>query len=109
MRVDVCDMNAIQLQREVLRLRTRIRKLTALLRVLLVVFKFSGYSLNQARLPEGRKKRSLLRAMERSRSALPLRSLLRVIRLSPSRYHSWMLGGGMNRVARTRADKCRMS
>ena len=58
-----------------------IQKLTALLRVLLVVFKISGYSLNQTRLPDGNDKRSLLRAIERSRSVLPLRSVLRVIRL----------------------------
>jgi len=34
-------------------------------------------------------KRSLLRAVERSRASLPLRSMLRVVRLSPSRYHAW--------------------
>jgi len=33
---------------------------------------FSGYSLNQLRLPEGSDKRSLLQVAERSRSALPL-------------------------------------
>jgi putative transposase len=31
----------------------------------------------------------LLRAIERSCSALPLRTVLRVLRVSPSRYHSW--------------------
>lgn len=40
-------------------------------------------------MPEGNGKRSLLRAIDRSRVALPLRSVLRVIRLSPSRYHTW--------------------
>jgi len=73
--VDAVDMDATQLQREVLQLRRRIRKLTALLRVLLVVFKISCYSLNQVRLPEGNNKRSLLQAIERSRSVLPLRAL----------------------------------
>ena len=82
-------MDAIQLQQEVLRLRTRIQKLIALLRVLLVILKISRFSLNQTRLPDGHDKRSLLRAIDRSRSALPLRSVLRVIRLSPSRYHNW--------------------
>ncbi|MDZ4778977.1 MAG: hypothetical protein SGJ19_01835, partial [Planctomycetia bacterium] len=72
--VDAVDMDASQLQREVLQLRRRIQKLTALLRVLLVVFRISSYSLNQVRLPEGNNKRSLLQAIERSRSALPLRS-----------------------------------
>jgi putative transposase len=73
----------------VLLLRIRVQKLIALLRVLLVVFKISGYSLNQIRLPDGGNKRSLLRAIQRSRSALPLRALLRVFRLSPVRYHAW--------------------
>jgi putative transposase len=87
--VDAVDMDVTQLQRELLQLRRRIRKLTALLRVLLVVFKISGYSLNQSRLQDGSDKRLLLQAIERSRLFLPLRALLRVIRLSPSRYHAW--------------------
>ena len=87
--VDVLNMNTLRLQQEVLRLRARVQKLTALLRVLLVVFRMAGYSLNQARLPVGSHKRALLQAIDRSRSALPLRSVLRVIRLSPSRYHAW--------------------
>jgi hypothetical protein len=40
--VDVLDMNAVRLQQEVLRLRARVQKLTALLRVVLVVFRMSG-------------------------------------------------------------------
>jgi transposase InsO family protein len=87
--VDVLKMDTIRLQQEVLQLRARIQKLTALLRVLLVVLKLSGYSLNQSRLPDGKDKRLLLSAIQRSRPALPLRSLLRVIRLSQSRYHAW--------------------
>ena len=87
--IDVLNRDTIQLQQEVLRLRARIQKLTVLLRVLLVVLKMSRFSLNHTRLPEGNDKHSLLRAIERSRSALPLRSVLRAIRLSPSRYHNW--------------------
>ena len=86
---DALSMDATQLQREIVRLRRRAQKLTALLRVLLVVFRISGYSLNQTRLPDGSDKRSLLQAIERSRSALPLRSVLRVVRLSQSRYYAW--------------------
>ncbi len=86
---DALNMDAAQLQREVLRLQTRIQQLIALLRVLVVVLKISRFSLNQTRLPDGHDKRSLLRVIDRARSALPLRSVLRVIRLSPSRYHHW--------------------
>jgi putative transposase len=83
------NTDATELQREVLRLQTRIRKLSALLRVLLVVLRISGFSLNQTRLPGGTAKRSLLRVIDQARSALPLRSVLRVVRLSSSRYHHW--------------------
>jgi len=86
---ETLNIDATQLQHEVLRLQTRIRKLIALLQLLLVVLKISRFSLNQTRLPDGNDKRSLLRVIDRSRSALPLRSVLRVLRLSPSRYHHW--------------------
>ena len=86
---DVLNMDAVRLQQEVLRLRARHQKLIALLRVLLAVFRISGYSLNQSRLADGSHKLALLRAIDRSRSALPLRSVLRVVRLSQSRYHGW--------------------
>ena len=49
--IDVLKMDTIQLQQEVLQLRARIQKLTALLRGLLVVLKLPGYSLNQSSLP----------------------------------------------------------
>lgn len=89
MTIDVVNMDAIELQQEVLQLRRRNHKLIALLRVLLAVLKLSGYSLNESRLPDGNNNRSLLRAINRSRSVFPLRSVLRVIHLSPSRYYTW--------------------
>ena len=69
--IDIVNMKVIQLQEEVLQLRRRVQKRTALLRVLLAVLKISGYSLSQARLPEGKDKNSLLRAIDRGRSILP--------------------------------------
>ena len=87
--VDAVHLDVIRLQQEVLQLRAQLQKVNALLRVVLVVLKLSGYSLNHARVPDGKQKRMLLRAIERSRPTLPLRSLLRVIRLSQSRYHAW--------------------
>ena len=82
-------MNTLSLQQEVLVLRARVGRLVAFLRLLVVLLKVSGFSLACARLPDGATKMSLLRAIERSRSALPLRTILRVLRLSQSRYHSW--------------------
>ena len=91
--IDVVQLDEIGLQEEIIRLRARLQKLNALLRVMIVVLKLSGYSLNQERVPDGKQKRHLLRAIDRSRPTLPLRSVLRVIRLSQSRYHAWTRKG----------------
>jgi hypothetical protein len=99
--VEALNMDATELQREVWRLQTRIQKLIALLRVLLVVLKVSRFSLNPTRLSDGKDKRSLLQVLDRARSTLPLRSVLRVVRLSPSR--SW----SRCRQPRARADRPR--
>ena len=65
--LDSLDMDTTQLQRKVLRLQTRIRKMLALLRVLLVVLKTSRFSLNQIRFPDGNDKRcSLLRVIDQA-------------------------------------------
>ena len=82
-------MDVAGLQQEVLALRARVERMVALLRLLVVLSKVSGFSLAYARLPDGATKISLLRAIERSRSALPLGTVLRVLRLSQSRYRSW--------------------
>ncbi len=87
--VDVFDMDILNLQEEVLALRKRIKWIVALFRLAVAVMKVSGFSLDNSRLPEGSKKTRLLRAIELSLSVLPLRVALRLLRLSPSRYHSW--------------------
>jgi len=87
--VDVIDMDTLRLQQELLALRDRVGRLMALLRIMAVLLKVSGFSLEGSRLPEGAAKSSLLRAIERSRSALSLRIILRLLGLSQSRYHSW--------------------
>ena len=87
--LDVADMDALRLQQEVLELRDRVQRLVALLRIMAVLLKVSGFSLAGSRLPDGTAKITLLRAIERSRSVLSLRIVLRLLRLSQSRYHSW--------------------
>ena len=87
--VDVFELDVLNLQQEVLALRDRVARLVALLRLLVVLTRVSGFSLACARLPDAALKVLLLRAIERSCSALPLRTVLRVLRVSPSRYHSW--------------------
>ncbi len=95
--IDVVQLDAIGLQKEVMRLQARLQKLNALLRFMIAVLKLSGDSLNHERAPDGKQKRHLLRAIERSRPTLPLCSVLRVIRLSHSRYHAW-----------TRKEQCKL-
>ncbi len=87
--IDVVDLDVLRLQQEVLALRKRVERLVAMLRLVVVLLKVSGFSLASARIPEGGQKVSLLRAIDRSRSVLPLRVALRVLRLSQSRYHAW--------------------
>ena len=87
--VDVVDSDVLCLQQEVLALRQRADSLLAVLRLVVVVLKVSGFSLSNARMPDGAGKTSLIRAIDRSRSVLPLRAALRILRLSQSRYHSW--------------------
>ena len=87
--LDVTDLRASELQQEVLELRRRVKKLTALLRLALALLRSSGFTLTHERLPDGRAKIRILRAVDRAREFVPLRALLRFLRLSPSRFHAW--------------------
>jgi hypothetical protein len=87
--LDVTDLRAPELQEEILRLRRRVKKLTALLRLALALLRSSGFALTHERLPNGGAKTRVLRAVDRAREFVPLRALLRFLRLSPSRFYSW--------------------
>jgi putative transposase len=87
--LDVTNLKTSELQHEVLELRRRVKKLTALLRVAVALRRTSGFTLTHERLPDGRAKLAILHAMDRAREFVPLRALLRFLRLSPSRYHAW--------------------
>ena len=87
--LDVVDMDNLRLQEKVLRLQSRLDRVVAVLRLVIVVLKTSGVSLSNIRVPEGTAKLMLLRAIERSCCVLPLKVALRVVRLSHSRYHAW--------------------
>ena len=77
------------LRLEVLKLRRRVQKLAALLRLALVLLRVSGFTLSGERLPDGPDKLRILRALDQARACIPLRALLRLLRLSPSRFHAW--------------------
>lgn len=65
--LDVTDLSASALQQEVLELRRRKKKLTALLRLALALWRSSGSTLTHARLPDGRAKLRILRAVDQAR------------------------------------------
>src|SRR6516165_3730391 len=86
--MDVLDLSASELQLEILQLRRRVKKLTALLRLVLALLRSSGFALTHERLPDERVKIRILHAVDRAREFVPLRALLRFMRLSPSRFHA---------------------
>ena len=87
--INITDMDVLQLQQELLTLRRRVARLIALLRLLVILLRMSGFSLASTRIPDGAGKQRLMRAIGRSRTVLPLRVVLRVLQLSHSRYYSW--------------------
>jgi hypothetical protein len=87
--LDAADLTEAELRQEVLKLRGRVQKLTALLRLALALLRTSGFRLTGARLPDGCAKIRILRAVDRAREYLPLRAVLRFLRVSPGRFHAW--------------------
>ncbi len=87
--LDVVERDVLALQNELLQMRRRVERLATLLRLIVVLLKVSGFSLARNRISEGTRKQALLQCIERSQLVLPLRVVLRVLKLSPSRYHAW--------------------
>ena len=79
------DIAAVLDENEELKRRTRPE--TAIIRLLVVLLKLSGFRLDEQRLPDGTAKAKVLRAVDRCKDALALKSALRLVRLSPARYH----------------------
>ncbi len=69
--------------------KRRTERQTAIVRLLVVLLKLSGFRLDEQRLPDGTAKAEVLRAVDRSKDALSLKSMLRLLRLSPARYLAW--------------------
>lgn len=78
--LEVADLTELELQQEVLKLRRRVQRLAALLRLALVLLRVSNFTLSGERLPDGRDKLQILRAIDRARACIPLRALLRLLR-----------------------------
>jgi hypothetical protein len=79
--LDLADLTEPELRQEILMLRRRVEKLTALLRLALALLRASGFRLSGERLPDGPAKRRILRAVDRTRECLPLRAVLRFLGL----------------------------
>ena len=84
------DHSIEKLESEVARLTLQVRKLRCILRLLIVLLRLPGFSLELSRLPEGKNKQRLLQEVNRACTLFPLRKVLAMIRLSPSRYHAWV-------------------
>src|SRR5262249_54256030 len=65
-------VSAAALVLKVLKLRRRVRKLSALLRLALALLRTSGFRLTGERLPDGRTKTRILRAVDRAREHPPI-------------------------------------
>ena len=76
-RLNATNLTASELQQEIVALRRRVRKLTALLRLALALLRSSGFTLAHKRLRDGRDKTRIVRAVDRAREFVPLRALLR--------------------------------
>jgi hypothetical protein len=83
---DLADLTAPELRQEILKLRRRVEKLAALLRLALALVHVSGFNLSCERLPDGPAKERILRAVDRARGCLPLRGVLRFLGLSSGRF-----------------------
>jgi hypothetical protein len=79
----------IELHARLGKLERRIQVLLAVMRLLLALVRVSARRLNGERLPTGKAKADILRAVEAARNTLSLGSAVRVLGLSVSRYHAW--------------------
>jgi putative transposase len=87
--LEMADLTEAELRQELLKLRRRVEKLAALLRLALALLQTSGFRLSGARLRDGQAKLRILRAVDRARECIPLRVVLRFLRVSPSRFQAW--------------------
>ena len=78
-----------ELVAEIERLRRRTALLGAVIGLLIALLRLSKVRLGYERFPDGDAKKVLLKAIERAQKTLPLNAALRILRLSPSRYHNW--------------------
>lgn len=87
--LDLFDSNVADLQREIVWLRRRNARLIDLFRLIASVLRVACFSLSRHRISTELSKVQILRAIEQARQHFPLRSVLRVIGLTHSRFYNW--------------------
>jgi hypothetical protein len=70
-------------------LEARVRRLAAIVGLQRALRREFGVSLENARLPAGSAKATVLDAVTRAKRTLPLGAILRILHLAPARYHAW--------------------
>src|ERR1017187_5740072 len=82
------DQDRQQLPDRIGKLRRRARVLAAVVRLLFTLLRISGFRLSGERLLAGDDKARLLRAIAGAEPVLPLRLILRIVGMTPSRYYT---------------------
>jgi len=88
--LDILDRNTAELEYEVIRLRRRVRRLSAVVSLLVSVVRVSDFHLDEAHITDPRSRAALLSAAERARRVLNTSNVLRILHISASRYSSWI-------------------
>ena len=86
---ELASRTEAELHAENARLKRRSLVLVTVVRLLLVLVRISGCRLTGDRLPDGKAKTEVLKAITAAKKAVPLKSALRILGLSPSRYRAW--------------------
>ena len=88
---DIVAIGDVALRAEALELRRRVRALGGVVGLLLAVIRVSGIRLDRAYISDPTARNNdLLGAIERARKVLPVGTVLRILRVSASRYNSWL-------------------
>lgn len=88
--IDVLDLAEPDLHAEILKLRRRVRVLSAIVGLLLAVLRVSPCRLDRIDVSDGTARARLLRAAERARKVLPAGAVLKILGISSSRYGAWI-------------------
>jgi putative transposase len=83
------DADVAALRERIATLDTRVARLSAVIGLQRALLRVAGVSLEDTRLPTGAHKATILQAVARARRRLPLTAILRILRVSPARYHAW--------------------